>query len=387
MNKVKSICQLINVVIKSKRNWSKIEEKKTVIYHDASIDLFGPLVGDYVVVANNSSAISMRALVSAMFNRKFYSDPWMQYVFAYIGRINPRFVFTVIDNDPIFMRLSKQIPSATTIMVQNGMRYDICGVLDSVNLRNDEVKVDFTFTFGDAYAEFIQKIVGGVVTSVGSFRSNEVPVVKSLGQSNIVFVSQVGGFGESVHLPLENGKSITWEQHNLAETDLLPLIKVWCDKNGHRLQILLRSREKDEEDFFVNLVPGKDWEFIKRPLSESCYTVVDRAGIVCGISSTLLLESLSRGNKTAIFGTREEYAPNYPSVFWPAQFEKTGYFWTNKANYNEIERIFTYLLTVTDDNWHCEVADHMSDILMYCPGNLLLYEKIEQIVTGSPSLS
>lgn len=387
MNMVARICNLINFVIKSKRNWSKIEEKKTVIYHDAGIDLFGPLVGDYVVVGTSSSELSMRALVAAMFNRRFYSDPRTQYVFAYIGRINPRFIFTIIDNDPIFLQLSKQIPTATTIMVQNGMRYDICGILDSNNLRNDELKVDFTFTFGNAYAEFIQKIVGGVVTSVGSFRSNEVPIVRSLGQPNIVFVSQVGGFGESVHLPMQNGNCISWEQHNLAESDLLPLIKVWCDKNGYQLQILLRSSEKDEEDFFVNLVPGKDWEFIKRPLSESCYNVVDRAGIVCGISSTLLMESLSRGNKTAIFGTREKHAPGYPSVFWPAQFKKTGHFWTNEAVYNEIDRIFTYLLTVTDDKWQSDVADHMSDSLLYYPGNFLLHKKIKQIISGDLTIS
>ena len=75
MNRLEKIRQLVNFVIRSERNWSKIEEKKTVIYQDASVDLFAPLVSDYVVVDTSSRKLSMRALAVAMLSRKFYRNP------------------------------------------------------------------------------------------------------------------------------------------------------------------------------------------------------------------------------------------------------------------------------------------------------------------------
>ena len=55
--------------------------------------------------------------------------------------------------------------------------------------------------------------------------------------------------------------------------------------------------------------------------------------------------SLSRRNKTIIFGGRDSY-----SFCWPKKIEDNGFFWTAKYSHEELNRIMNFLMNIDEEN-------------------------------------
>jgi surface carbohydrate biosynthesis protein len=108
---------------------------------------------------------------------------------------------------------------------------------------------------------------------------------------------------------------------------------------------------------------------------------VDGAGIVVGIGSTLLYESLARGKKTGIFSIRGTIIGDSSRNFgWPEEFADNGPFWTNHADESEFRRILGYLSSVSDADWENTRKEYVSNLMEYDPGNtrfVSLLQKLE----------
>ena len=65
---------------------------------------------------------------------------------------------------------------------------------------------------------------------------------------------------------------------------------------------------------------------------------------VVSIDSTLGYEAFGRGNKTAIFGCRDDFLNTSDLKFgWPADLPNNGPFWTNDQDEMQFQRVMDYL--------------------------------------------
>ena len=123
--------------------------------------------------------------------------------------------------------------------------------------------------------------------------------------------------------------------------------------------------------------------FITTNTNFNSYDACDSAEVVIGTESTLLYESLARGNKTAIFSIRDDMLSrtSYNKILkiksftfgWPGYFKDLGLFWTNKASTNDFYKILSYLINVEIDEWKLKLNNFAFDKLMvFDPGNKIM---------------
>lgn len=96
--------------------------------------------------------------------------------------------------------------------------------------------------------------------------------------------------------------------------------------------------------------------------------MVDQAQVIVGIDSTLLYESIARGNRTAFFTLRNAFDPSRKFA-WPADYPESGPFWTNKMDVSEFERVMDYITQVSDEDWEAARLKYVKDLMEYDPGN------------------
>ena len=375
------ITELFKYFLKAEKEWCKVLKRDVVIYDVASTECFLQYLSDYGVIYVRGERLNLRVLAGAVLSIKFYKDPLFTYSILCLRSMKPRLILTTIDNDYRFFEISNLFPNAITIMVQNGVRDDILDVWAHKDKFPCNPRVDYMVVFGNAYGRFINKYIKGKVIVAGSYRSNKFLLPKIQKDRTILFISQISqGADSSKFGALAGGGVVTHFDFSRAEADLLPQVHRWCQTNGYQLKILARSNNIKERRFYTELLPNADWEYRPPNGSSTTYGMVDEAEIVVGIDSTLVLESLGRGNKTAVFSLRGNYIRNWPSVFWPSEPTEVGPFWTNSSSESEVNRVLSFLTNVDSIAWGNCLESHVSDHIIFDSNNSRLKSLISSIV-------
>ena len=89
-----------------------------------------------------------------------------------------------------------------------------------------------------------------------------------------------------------------------------------------------------EHHFYSSIIPNSFFNFITRTSITSSYSYIDQSGIVVGIDSSMVYESIARGTKTAVFSARVN---NFFNPFgWPKSLDDVGPFWANSVKSKDI---------------------------------------------------
>jgi len=369
--------QILKTLRYARFTFEKINQHRIVIYDDIDSVFLRTVTGSDKVIEIRGEIINTRILLSSIFRRDFLKNPLQVYGDEFIRRVNARYVVTAVDNNPAFFRLSERVPGLTTIMLQNGNRDNVADIFARTNLIG---KVDYSFVFGKAMESYLGKIIESEIESIGSFRSNEVEKARLAKPRTVLFISQIASDPlEQSFMHRADGSPISYSDFYTAEQMVLPLVVKWCEARGYELQVLARSKLQYELDFYNQVLGSDGWVFVGRSEQTCSYTRVDEAEIVVSIDSTLGVESLGRGVRTALFSVREKYVADWPMWYWPDELDLKGLFWSDEATYSEIERVLNFLSTVESNNWE-KICDEMRErVIAFDCGNLILKEKINAI--------
>jgi surface carbohydrate biosynthesis protein len=369
--------QILKTLRYARFTFEKINQHRIVIYDDIDSVFLRTVTGSDKVIEIRGEIINTRILLSSIFRRDFLKNPLQVYGDEFIRRVNARYVVTAVDNNPAFFRLSERVPGLTTIMLQNGNRDNVADIFARTNLIG---KVDYSFVFGKAMESYLGKIIESEIESIGSFRSNEVEKARLAKPRTVLFISQIASDPlEQSFMHRADGSPISYSDFYTAEQMVLPLVVKWCEARGYELQVLARSKLQYELDFYNQVLGSDGWVFVGRSEQTCSYTRVDEAEIVVSIDSTLGVESLGRGVRTALFAVREKYVADWPMWYWPDELDLKGLFWSDEATYSEIERVLNFHSTVESNNWE-KICDEMRErVIAFDCGNLILKEKINAI--------
>jgi surface carbohydrate biosynthesis protein len=392
INRLKSKLKLFyTIFIAPPKEWQLPKKSEVLIYDVSGAEILALYLTKYsvVIMAVRGEAINLPCFLRAAVTLKFWKGKLLQaYTEKFIQAVSPKLVITFIDNNVSFYNISKRFPDAKTIFIQNGIRGEWGDVFEGL-VKSENYHVDHMLVFGVAIGRKYKSYITGSVLALGSLKNNGVKKTNVVPNGSILFISQYRAkpknnepFGKS-----STGEPVSHDQYSSAEVIVLRFLAKWCVENKMTLKIAGFSLEKTgtEKDYYEAILSGCSWEYMPKLGLHSSYKLVDAAEIVVAIDSTLIYESISRGNKTASFFCRLCFNDESRIFGWPAGLSNNGPFWTNDQEEIQFQRIMDYLNTVSDEDWEQTRQEYASELMEFDPGNTRFVALLDQLLPRTES--
>ena len=341
----------------------------------------------HTVIHTRLELLNLWVFIGGLFTLPFYRvrgfSLWLWYVETYLKFVRPKLVLTFIDNNPEFWKLSKRAAGQyRTAFFQNGRRYNLLDVFETVNARDDYF-VDAMFVHSNASASLYEKVVGGNIHVVGSIKNNSLVPPSSLSRKRqVVWMSGWEPYSDSANYAHDLfGEPVGYERYFEVDEKLLSMVAQYCKKRGFVLQIAGRESKSDgdEHEYFKSVLGDIFFEFSPKLGLLSNYELLDASLIGVSLDGTLAYESLARGNRTAIFPWRSETLRSPASLFaWPLTFPSQGPFWDCKQEFSAVERVLDTLTLASDKEWKNTVEKYAPLVMATDWSNALT-----KLVTGN----
>jgi surface carbohydrate biosynthesis protein len=387
-------CQSFNKFVLAEKKWCWPKKCEVLILDatrpgDVLMEYFKPWSPEMLHI--RGELLYIPVLLASLFKGENISNA---YIDCFIKKASPRLVVTFMDHYVHFYTLSKKHPKVKTLFIQNGLKcyyFDLFEVLDGFEAdATSNFFVDYMMVFGSIAEKKYSQYIAGKTVAMGSVKNNLVRKEKTTQRGVIALVSQ---WRIDEGLEAKDNFFPTKEFWENPDGFVIQCLDQYARTKNKRLMIIpnrLKNSSEDlykrEEEYFTKLLGSKP-EFLCSSGEYPAYQAVDSAEIVVALDSTLGLESIARGNKTAIFSIRGHFVGDPSRAFgWPGKFEDEGCFWTNNPNVDSFARILDYLFEVDEEQWQKDIqAVDFSSVLSYDPGNSILKETIEQILGAPPS--
>jgi surface carbohydrate biosynthesis protein len=382
---IKRTWKIFRHFIFSKRVWSWPKQSDVLIFdaihHDVLLRFLEPWRPEILHVRGEQ--INMRVLIASILSSGSKTDA---YVDCFIRKVCPRLVVTFIDNNMNFLTISERHPDVKTLFIQNGWRSysgDLFEALDQMDSsRLDKLAVDYSLTFGPLIGKEFARYISSTVVSIGSIRNNHISKLPVRQKGVVAFISTWQ------KLRFHSRSNVYTEETYFApEAIIIQTLLCYVREKNKRLMIIPRCLQQEEsrghEAAYFRELLGQEPEFLDQPEPLSSYRAMDAADVVVGVDSTLVYESIARGNKTAAFTIRGNVLSGLRgfNYGWPGNFSNEGLFWTNNPDPDSFIRILDYLFEIDDVQWRKDVdATNFSSLMMYDEGNAVLKSILDKLL-------
>ena len=317
---------------------------------------------------------------------KFKKFDYLKY---YIDQISPKLIITTYDNDINVYKLKKKFPKIKFIVIQNGRRGSNHDIFNNEFKKPNKNKysIDYFFVFGKAIERQFKKFVSANYYCAGSFKNNFYKSYnkKNINKKKIVFISQFRPLKRYIE---KSKESIVRQGLSIGggHTKLFKQLEIFCLQNKIKLFILPSSIYKThafnkEEDYFKDLSINKKIFLIKKNDTLQSYKILDKFDVYFGLDSTFIYEALSKNKRIGAFSVSENN--NFSLFTWPLTISKSGYFFSNKINSIEIERIYNNITNLNSKKWLKHLNYFKKNYMYFDYKNFKLKKLIKKIINES----
>ena len=303
-----------------------------------------------------------------------------RYLSTYISRTRPDLVLSAQDNfEPLwFLRLRHKTVIA---VVQNGLRVNDP---NSVPVAQESFvhspHVDLYFCFNSSTGDFLRKRIDATYVPIGSFRSNHEPRTTESPDEKVSYISTFrADLPSNTLIPTNTpGRFVTYESILVRRIQILIEVAAFCDQSGLSLEVLGKDKDHSaEESFYRKHLGRRQFNFKPRIPGSFQYLQCDSARIVVSTGSTLGLENLARGNRTAVFDPLSTILGNQAFQFgWPGLSDPEGPFWSTQASPSRIQQVLSSVLMASEEQWKETLDDYRVALPLYDPGNSILVREL-----------
>jgi surface carbohydrate biosynthesis protein len=381
---MKKLIKIVLYFFNANKVFSKPKEKKILIFDRAGSELFLRYFNlkDVEIFDIRGESINIYLLFKTFIKMKF---DFISYASEYLECVQPKLVLTFIDNDISFYTFKDIYPNAQYIAVQNGCRgggADIFGRLSDYSFKN-QLKADFILVHNDNMGKLYKKYIQCRTLSIGSFKNNILcDFVKNKIVSNkILFISQYRKpIGKYMYRSNITNSDILWEDFYKPEKLLLKMLQAFCVKNNFKIVIAGASADKEEYNFYDDILQNSNWEFIAKSGTFSSYNLIANYQYIVDIDSTLGFEAISTAKRVVFFTCREQFINDKELNFlWYSDVKDKGLIWTNELSQNEFNRLINVLIYDTEDVWDSILKDYKNDIMAFDKHNSQFINLITQL--------
>lgn len=362
----------------SKKEFGFPEKRRILIIDKVNSKLITSIINEKVnILATRNESINLLVLLKVILKFKFtFND----YLLEYIKCSGSSVIVSYIDNNLFYYKIKNFFPNIKIILIQNGMRtsyfFEKLGKIKNA-------KVDYLLTFSNGYKKNFEKSVNAKIIPIGSIRNNQINI-SNIKKKILSFISSGPLESMTNKVNIFQDKKINAETYYRVERKLIPLIHNFCKEHDLKLNIICRSKNNKsyeyEKRFYEDILKDKDFILSKTFNVEDTYKLSDSSIITAGVYSAFVLETVARGNKTAIFNARsKEINEESVNLFWQSKNTLArGSFWTDVVDENEVKRILKFCLQSTDEEWIAASKKIIPELIEYDFENLTLRKLINE---------
>lgn len=369
---IKNLQKIISIIFLTRFKFFKPNKNKYLIFDNTNSDIIkNYLKKNFTVLHTRYEQLNLFILVANFFKKKFtlidYYESYMQYV-------NPKFIITCIDNNPIFYLLKKK-SYQKKILFQMGWKNPV----DDSSLffqkrknifakKNKEYNVDIAFVYNKYIGKFFKRLNCKKIIILGSIKSNFFNISKKK-KIEMLYISSFSIFNPD----LKYHGNVSYKKYFLKKIRFFNSLKKYLKKYDIELYILGKNKKYSllEYNYYQNIFGDLKWNFLAAGKHNS-YKIVDNSKIVLTMRSTLGYESLSRGNKTIFINPHSNIIKNI-NFGWPnKKLKKNGFFWTTKTSFNDLEKIINHLRDMKEKKFLSISKNFSNNLLPHSKNNYKL---------------
>ena len=352
----------LKILINAKYEFKKPKKSKYLIfdYHNSFI-FYKYLREDYTILYCRFEKINLYVLIINLLKGKFSK---LDYYNSFVKFVNPKIIFSGIDNNPNFYLLNKD-NHQMKFLVQNQWKSGIYdrGIFLDKRVEAKKYSMDKVFVFNNFIGEYFKKLNPVEIISIGSFKSNLYKIKKIEKIYDLLFISS----WSDMKLNYQFSESMDFRKYSSLQLETIKNIGLYAKEKNLQIFILGKKSgilENKEYNFYKEIFQNNKWNYLKRDKISS-YHKVDRAKIVLNFHSTLGYESLSRGNKTIFFDPFSNYIKTV-NFGWPYKnFKKNGIFWTQDVTFKNIKKIIDNLRNINESKFKKICNEYCKKTMLY----------------------
>ncbi len=364
--------KLINIIIillKAKFIFSKPKKKNFLIFdsHNYQYLLRYLKKNEYSILYTRNEFLNFFVLIYNVLKFKFSK---LDYYNTYLKFVDPNFLISFKDNDPLFFLIKKK--RFKKILIQNAWKDPFNDpILRSNYFLNfkKSPNLDFFLTYNKKIGLKFKGISNCYPIPIGSFKSNNFQIKKNLKKKiDILYISSFIDSKKMKNIMVS--KNINGDQYyDKPQRRLLKILDEYAKNKKLKLFIYGRSRfkekAKEEKNYYSSILRKCNWKFIKNVRKKN-FTYIDRSSLVVNINSSLGYESFSRKIRTVFFNIRPKNKELSTIRFgWPT-FSKMdrGTFWINSLDYKKVEKFLNKVRGYSNPEWQKIVKKYDKNLMI-----------------------
>ena len=335
--------KLLSILFNIRLYFLKPKKSKVLIYDKTSILFANTLFkSNYVTYDVRYESINLNILFKTIVSKGFFNLK-TEYKKLFFNTVEPKIVYTSIDNNLGFYKLKSIYPNAIYISDQNGIRNDVFykKCLKHNKINKTKLQCDYFFTFGSDEKKRLSKIINAKIIIGGNTLNNFFPIKRNSKKKSMIFIS-------------------SGLKQNFFDTDVdmfNHLIK-FSKLNKFKLFFLSRPNVK-MKPMLKKKTTNNNWKFVTSNRDRGkTYNTISKYGIVVFAHSTLGYEAMARGLRTVSLN----------HLFYNTQEKKDpieGPFWSEYKNYNDIENIIFKTFNYSNRKWKSIYLKYSKKILFF----------------------
>lgn len=311
------------------------------------------------------------------------------YLIAYIRTTKPQLVITLQDNFAPLWHLHGHIGNSKVALIQNGIRTSRPETMpNGRNTLKENPKVDYYFCFNSLIVPVLEERVSAKFIRIGSFRNNHVSRIIRTSTDSVAYIStyrtDVPHTTQIAISPV--GNYLTYGEVLGHRVAVVKTLIEYCEKMGLHLRILGKDPDHTKEvGFYTSQLGTNSFQFLPRTPGNFQYEACDTAKFVISTSSTLGLESLARGNRTAILNadSRILFQPEY-RFGWPGSLPNEGAFWSTSVTKDRVIAVLDFLNTASFAEWNDLREQYLEYLPVFDVGNTQLIHTLSHLGASTP---
>jgi surface carbohydrate biosynthesis protein len=372
-------------MLKLKFSYNLRNRKQVALFDASGLSLFSKYIDQRDISIIDVDHMNVFAVFRMLlFGKKSFFD----YTIAYIKIFKPRFVFTFIDNNVDFYKISKFFPEIKFIAIQNGLRANYanqsgCGFFEVLQRESQKSELSahaicvFGKSSGDQYAKFIRS--KQIIT--GSLKNNLIGEdISTAPKFDIVLISQHSPFqipNSDVRFFFGN-QSFSAAEFYLIEQRVVNFLSKRAVRTNQSFAVLGKRTDANpfEREFFTSAAKPYPVQFFPRTSESSTYEFCKSASLIVTVDSAIGHEFLGRGKKVVFLSGRinainEDLSRKIHDTDFgfPLEVGTSGPFWTNTAGESEFEQVIGSVQSMSDAQWASAISPYNDVLMAYQPDN------------------
>lgn len=336
-----------------------------------------PMLNTYEILHTRNEQVNLYVLLRSFRNLIKLKNPLLAYQKTYIDIVDPRYLITNIDNNPLFYRIADICPKVTSVMIQNGLRDNFLKEFAT----EKKFKVDYTLVHNSNIGAYYAEYLNSRILPVGSIRNNTVRKENRNTDLEVLYISTFikkdNSSSEYIDLP---GGKVSYYDFLQTEEIVFKQVKNWCEINGARLAVagaMSNPIDIASEMKFFDLLNDNSLkvEYLRRKGIGSTYQYINRCSMVVTIDSTMGYEALAKGKKVSLISVRAlRLHQEDRMIGWPKPIKSNLPFATQNLSEKSVDELLSIVWSMPETIWKETTIGIVSELMEYNADNSVLKE-------------